>query len=345
MAGSVSRVSTRRADHLAGLGTGAAALDRKERTVDEKTTVDPVVTGASSFVICTRDRPDELRRCLATLAHQSIPPAEVVVVDASEADSEATVRAIGEEADLRVVYVRHPPGRTRQLNHGIGVSTGDPVFLIDDDVELDPAFHQQMLTAFERGRDVGGVQGTIIDDTYGSPLKRAFRTVFLHSRHTQDRPGRLLPSGYYTTPVRPSDLREAQALRLCGLGFRRQVFDDFSFDESLEGYALKEDVDFSYRVSQRYRLLIAPEAKFRHLKTPAARIGVREKSRMHIVNNYLIFRKNLKGSFLQYLAFSWAMLGRLIYEAVRSAVNRDPNYLYGALAGIREIAARRRSES
>ena len=30
--------------------------------------------------------------------------------------------------------------------------------------------------------------------------------------------------------------------------FRREVFDNVRFDENLEGYAWKEDIDFSYRV-------------------------------------------------------------------------------------------------
>ncbi|MGH6998049.1 MAG: glycosyltransferase family 2 protein, partial [Phenylobacterium sp.] len=34
-----------------------------------------------SVVICTRDRPEELRRCLASLPAQTLRPLEVIVVD------------------------------------------------------------------------------------------------------------------------------------------------------------------------------------------------------------------------------------------------------------------------
>jgi GT2 family glycosyltransferase len=187
------------------------------------------------------------------------------------------------------------------------------------------------------GPDLGGVQGSVIDDTFGSPLKRAYRALFLQSRHTKDSPGRLLPSGYYTTPVRATEAREAEALRLCGLAFRRRVLDEFTFDESLEGYAFKEDIDFSYRVSQRYRLMVCPDARFRHFKAPASRISEREKSRMHVVNNYRIFRKNLQGTPLQWAAFCWALLGRLIYECARTAARRNPSYIAGAVQGLKDI--------
>jgi GT2 family glycosyltransferase len=295
----------------------------------------------SSFVICTRNRPEELGRCLATIVQQTVPPEEVVIVDASDERDEATVRKILEEHGIRLLYLATQPGRTKQLNLGIRAATGDPLFFVDDDVELEPQFHEAMLDALkEGGEEVGGVQGTVIGDTLKPLPLRLFRAVFLLSRHTKNGRARLLPSGYYTTPARPTRLREAEALRLCGLAFRRKVFDEFMFDESLEGYALKEDVDFSYRVSRRYKLLIVPRARFRHYKTPSSRISVREKSRMHIVNNRRLFEKNLEGTWLQRLAFAWAMCGRVIYELLRTVVKREPGYLLGAIDGIREIARR-----
>jgi GT2 family glycosyltransferase len=269
---------------------------------------------------------------------QSVLPHEVVLVDASDQKQESSMREVVEPCGVRAVYLSSEPGRTRQLNLGARASNGDPIFFIDDDVELDGRFHEMMLAAFEAGGpEVGGLQGRVIDDTYGSLPKRIFRTVFLLSRHTKDSRGRMLPSGYYTTPARPTEAREVQALRLCGLAFRRHIFDEFAFDESLDGYALKEDADFSYRVSRHYKLLVVPDAGFRHFKSPTSRVAVRDKSRMHIVNNYRLFRKNLAGTPLQWLAFGWAMLGRMIGESWRAGTRRNPDYIYGTLDGLKEV--------
>ena len=35
---------------------------------------------SASVVICTRDRPEELQRCLASLPQQTYPPREIIVV-------------------------------------------------------------------------------------------------------------------------------------------------------------------------------------------------------------------------------------------------------------------------
>jgi GT2 family glycosyltransferase len=297
-------------------------------------------TVSTSFVICTRNRPDELRRCLTSLLGQTVLPTEVVVVDASDRPGEEGIRDLLADGSVQLRYLRAAPGRTRQLNLGVRESSGDPILFLDDDVELDMRFHEMILAAFEQGGDeVGGVQGRIIDDVRPTPLGTAFRALFLLSRHTKDGAARLLPSGYYTTPAYPTQIQEAQALRLGGTGYRRRVFHEFDFDESLGegGYALKEDVDFSYRVSRRYKLLVTPHASFSHFKSPTSRISIRQKSRMHIVNNYLLFRKNLEGSPLQWMAFSWAILGRVIYELGRTLRGRNPDYLLGALEGIIKV--------
>ena len=297
-------------------------------------------TASSSFVICTRNRPDDLRRCLTSLLAQTVLPTEVVIVDASDRPDEEGIRGLLGEGGVQLRYLTTAPGRTRQLNLGVRASNGDPILFVDDDVELDVRFHEMILAAFEEGGDeVGGVQGRIIDDVRPTPLGTAFRALFLLSRHTKDGAARLLPSGYYTSPAFPTQIQEAQALRLCGLGYRRRVFHEFDFDESLgeEGYALKEDVDFSYRVSRRYKLLVTPHASFRHFKTPTSRISVRQKSRMHIINNYFLFRKNLEGSVLQWMAFCWAILGRVIYELGRTLRAYNADYLLGALEGIIKV--------
>jgi GT2 family glycosyltransferase len=325
--------------------TNIAADDRaRTRPVIESAIQDPERAG-STFLICTLNRPDYLRDALLTLLDQTVLPDEIVIVDGSERPTGEGLRAMVERAGVRLQYITTVPGRTRQLNLGTRAATGDPVFIMDDDVRLEGSFHEAMLRVFEAGGpELGGVQGTMIDDTFRSLPARAFRTIFLLSRHTKNGAGRLLPSGYYTTPVRPSEVREAQGLRLGGVGFRRRVFDEFSFDESLEGYALKEDIDFSYRVSRRYKLVVSPHARFRHLRAPAARLGVRAKSRMHVVNNYRVFRKNLDGTRAQKLAFLWAMLGRSLYELARTVVRCEPGYIQGYIEGLREILRRRRRD-
>ena len=303
-------------------------------------------TAPSTFLITTRDRPKELCRLIDSILGQSVLPQEIVIVDASDESDESTLRELVESAGVDFVFLTSEPGRTHQLNVGIEASRGDIVLINDDDVVLEEGYHDAMLKVFEQGgASVGGVQATVIGDTLKPLPMRAFRALFLLSRHTKDAPGRLLPSGYYTTPVRPTGLREVEALRLCGLAFRQEVFAAHRFDETLEGYALKEDIDFSYRVSRQYKLFVTPDARFYHLKAPGARISVKQKSRMHVINNYRIHRRNLASTPASSLAFAWALFGRVLQELGRTVTQMNPGYITGTLQGLSDIAGRKKEAS
>jgi len=97
-------------------------------------------TGAPSrisVIVCTRERPDALARCLDSLAALQPAAHEVIVVDNAPA-SEAT-RVLCERYDVR--YVLEPiPGQSRARNRGIAVSQGDLVAFTDDDCVADPGW-------------------------------------------------------------------------------------------------------------------------------------------------------------------------------------------------------------
>lgn len=91
---------------------------------------DPSVT----VIVCTRNRPEHLERCLESLAALRTPPAEILVVD--NAPSDDATRRVCERHPVR--YVREPiPGQTRARNRGLVESTGDVVAFTDDDCAVD----------------------------------------------------------------------------------------------------------------------------------------------------------------------------------------------------------------
>jgi GT2 family glycosyltransferase len=79
-----------------------------------------------SIVIPTKDRPESLRRVLLHL-HQTVPDAEVVVVDDG---SREPVRA---DPPVRVVRVDPGIGQSAARNHGAAAATGDVLAFLDDD--------------------------------------------------------------------------------------------------------------------------------------------------------------------------------------------------------------------
>ncbi|GJG86416.1 hypothetical protein tb265_15970 [Gemmatimonadetes bacterium T265] len=125
-----------------------------------------------SVVVCTRDRADDLRRCLRALTTMDVPPGapagEIVVVDNASAD-DATARVVAEYAaappDARgaarpvVRYLREDrPGLNWARATGARAARGEIVVYTDDDVVVDPPWIGRMLEPFADSR-VAAVTG------------------------------------------------------------------------------------------------------------------------------------------------------------------------------------------
>ena len=89
-----------------------------------------------SVVISTRDRPDDLARCLASFSEQTLVPGQIVVVDNASRDGRTKEVALA----AGVSYVREDrPGLDFARNAGARMSSGEFVVYTDDDVRLHPA--------------------------------------------------------------------------------------------------------------------------------------------------------------------------------------------------------------
>lgn len=110
-----------------------------------------------SVVICTRDRPDALARCLNSFADQTRVPDEIIVVD--NASGGGGTRAAVEVAG--VVYVREDrPGLDIARNTGALAATGDFVLYTDDDVVLHPRWVERIIAAFDD--EIDAVTGIVL---------------------------------------------------------------------------------------------------------------------------------------------------------------------------------------
>jgi glycosyltransferase involved in cell wall biosynthesis len=103
-------------------------------------------TPGISVVVCTRDRPRLLERCLHSLAQLQYPAYEVIVVD-NGSISEAT-RQLARKSKVR--YLREErPGLDWARNCGYKAARYDIVAYTDDDTEVDPKWLSAIGAAFE----------------------------------------------------------------------------------------------------------------------------------------------------------------------------------------------------
>jgi GT2 family glycosyltransferase len=299
------------------------------------------VTSNSTFVIATRNRPDELERTVESLVRQTVLPAELCIVDASEeTPARAAIERLCDEVELPLDYA-HPAARglTRQRNVGIDRTSGDPVFLVDDDVYLAPDCHERILEEYERwGREVGGVRATPLVPAEPPLISIAWRKLFGIGGWWPEASGRMRAGFWVEGVSEAAGVRKLDYMTGWFMSFRREVFAHERFDEALSGYAHKEDVDFTYRVSRRYVLLQTPRARCEHFQTITSRLSSHQLMRMNLGNQFYLHRKNMPQDLRHRGALWWGLLGLFVLNVGRATFKRDPGLVTGMVVGMYEQA-------
>jgi GT2 family glycosyltransferase len=197
----------------------------------------------ASVVICTRDRPDELRRCLASLPRQTLQPREVIVVDNASRDQRTREVALAAGA----IYLREErPGLDIARNTGARRATSPIVAYTDDDVLLHPAWLERLVAAFDAPA-IAAVTGLVLPAELATEAQRHFETHWSFGRGYLRQDFDAARFAAHSDGVFPAWEIGAGA----SMAFRRQVFARVGFfDERLDvGQAgCSGDSEFWYRV-------------------------------------------------------------------------------------------------
>ena len=294
------------------------------------------------LVLCTRNRPLEVRTCLDTVRAQTLVPNRVLVVDSS--DDETTEHLVTELArswpsESALAYQRCEPGTTRQRSAGIDVTTDDIVHFVDDDTVLEPGYFAAIIAEFTGDRDgtVGGVGGFVTDQ----PPHR-FGRVDAWLGLDGAAQGAVLPSGrnvrVYDRPAAPIAV---DWLPGCAMSFRRAVFDTERPNLALGRDRNGEDVELSYRVRQHSKLVITPHARMEHHESPRERRSVELLVQVELVSRYERVRAGTGR--LSRRAFWVSAFGQLAWYGAKGILTWSPERLMIARNTAVAIAAIARS--
>lgn len=115
-----------------------------------------------SILVCTRDRPEDLQRCVLSIVANDFPDLEVIVVDQGSDDRGAEALASSLKSDPRISYERQTTvGKSKALNRALALSNGDVVLHTDDDCTVPADWVQRSLSILENDPGVGIVFGAL----------------------------------------------------------------------------------------------------------------------------------------------------------------------------------------
>ncbi len=242
------------------------------------------VYSTHAVVVITYQRPGPLAACLDNLLGQSRTIDEIVVVDQSPDDLSRNVCAAHET--VRWVDNRVNAGNmTSSRNVGLNVCASDIVSFIDDDSLPTPDWAAEVMAAFARHPDAGGIAGRTSERGAGPPPPST--QVGLIS------PDGRVHGNFATYPT--CDVLVDHALGT-NMSFVRETLVALGgLREDYPGTAMGEDTDISVRVRKAGRhLYFAPAAHIVHDSAPhvvGQRFDLRYEFYAH--SNYmLLFLRN-----------------------------------------------------
>lgn len=226
--------------------------------------------GPISAIIATVGRPELLKVCLKGLAKQTVPVSEVVVVHCgNDAETQAVVNdSCWAEGGMTVRYFHHQERNSaKQRNFAVEQSTHENLLLVDDDIEVEPEWVEELFKPIWMDDEVAATMGNLVNQPMSSPtfLWRIYR-ILLHGRHRGLEPGRIvgaaLPNGF------PSSAYEPILCEWIGGGasaVRRSAFNSVrGFASFFSGSSPGEDLDLGYRLSRKWKVYYVPTARCFH---------------------------------------------------------------------------------
>jgi glycosyltransferase involved in cell wall biosynthesis len=297
-----------------------------------------------SVVVCTRNRPNLLHRCLLALEQMAYPGLDLVVVDNAPSDDSAA--EVARRRGARYI-VEPTPGLSRARNTGARACSSEVIAFTDDDAVPEPAwlFH---LTAEFSDSSVAVVTG---------------RTLPLDTGVADATPD-ITDLGPNTIRLDRRDPLWFERASFGGIGngnnmaFRRRLFDEWrGFDERLGRGALlsscEEHRAFAELIECGHTVVYAPEARVRHPfpATVEQRHQEYYRSRSDLVAYavFLLLATRDKWKVARYLVEAAAGVSRtwrFHTEVAPHAVSRRSlawAYLVGAGRGLWTVTRRARS--
>lgn len=284
-----------------------------------------------ALIIPTKGRPEKLNILLDSLRRQTVYPNILIILDSGIEPLDGQIKS----GAINIKYIHTEPNSLPQARN-IGIYNVPKEYqlagFLDDDVVLYPDALEKM-RAFWEAAPEAGIAGAAFNVVNSKKTRRFWylkKLFFLGDL----RPGNVLSSGWQTSL---ENIDKDVLVRWSPGGatvWRVGIFKEFMFDENLKGYGCMEDIDFSYRVGRKYKIICLAEARLFHEPHPISKkasfnLGYSEVSnRFYFINKFNEFSKIL---------FLWAALGRSLENSMYAFFRFDSGYLkkaFGNIAGL-----------
>jgi GT2 family glycosyltransferase len=287
-----------------------------------------------SVIIPTKNRGADLELTIQTLLRQSVLPGELFVVDQSDADvSRSKVESLvrGTPLCLRYIYDPAIPGGAVARNIAMDQATGEILLFLDDDVEMEENFVEELLATYMSQPEVAGVSGVVTNYEPPSTLMRAWLRVFERGPFHDDRQ----PVYWRATEFRNGGLCHVTRMTGALMSFRASVLGNLRFDPHLRGVSDGEDVDLCLRLGRQTQLVVNPRARLVHNRSAAGRLDDHW-LRRYLRSQIYLCRRNWNVGIRNRVCLWWLLLGSALIATQSSLRTASFRPWRALMTGYRE---------
>jgi glycosyltransferase involved in cell wall biosynthesis len=299
-----------------------------------------------SAVIATVERTHVLKRTLLSILAQTVKPAELIIIDASEGDHEEEIAScLAMHPAVSLIYKKaKQKGAATQRVEGITLSAHDVIWFMDDDILLEPECAARLWTALHSSPQVGAVNAMITNQHYTKPGKvTSLMYRVMSGKSLPSYAGKVIGPAWNLLPedgAKFSEYAECEWLNTTCTMYRRERMPQPVFPRFFSGYSPFEDLALSATMHKRFALLNVPSARIFHdSQSGAHKTATAVVARMALVNRYYVMNKILErtrpADFLKLVILETFML--ISGLKTRKQFIALPAILWGKLLGVAQI--------
>lgn len=260
-----------------------------------------------TVAIVTKNRPNELKRCLLSMVNQTVGMKELLIIDSSKDDMTRKV-LLSFNKYLPVKYIREKrSGISWARNKVLNLARGSIIACIDDDCEAMPNWLTEMLNAHVRNPKAVAIQGQC----------RVFPRKGVLSRVIQEDYNLWISRNL-------KDNNELLALDLENTSFKKSILDHLKvgYDDDYKQHYYCEDIDFGFKLLIKSQSIVF---------WPQAQVKVWRRSSIL----KLLKQRYLKGRSRAILDFKWALINNrdgLILRGIKIPYDKNASNIKRIIA-------------
>jgi glycosyltransferase involved in cell wall biosynthesis len=292
-----------------------------------------------SVIIPTYNRQEVLIRTLKSISNQDYLPAEIIIIDASEALTNLPT-PINIQVASKIIHVpAQVKGAASQRNQGIELASHAIIGFFDDDILLEDQCLHWLYQGIVENTNCGGVSALITNQSYHSlgMFSRLFYRL-LGADTSKSLAGKCIGPAVTFLPENNPQLPNYVEMQWLNAGctlYRRKALPNPVFDTHFTGYSLMEDLALSLRVRKKWILLNATKSKIFHdSQFNFEKNSILINSEMELVNRYYIMKYLLNKDSMR---DRFQLILQQVFNAIASRQILIPDYWKGKIEAFKKI--------